>query len=56
MHNPHPIFNYFERYPDAKHYCLTCGLQYERHFDKELQSRYGAVSSLFKQRPDSEIA
>ncbi|HHR5901638.1 TPA: DUF4123 domain-containing protein [Providencia alcalifaciens] len=56
MHNSHPIFNYFERYPDAKHYCLICGLQYERYFDKELQSRYGTASPLFKQRPDSEIA
>lgn len=56
MHNQHPIFNYFERYPDAKHYCLICGLQYERYFDKELQGCYGMVSPLFKWPPGSQIA
>ncbi|WP_265694303.1 DUF4123 domain-containing protein [Providencia rustigianii] len=56
MNNQHPIFNYFERYPDAKHYCLICGLQYERYFDEALQNNYGTASPLFKQPSDTEIA
>ncbi|MEQ4621392.1 DUF4123 domain-containing protein [Providencia vermicola] len=56
MHNQHPIFNYFEHYPDAKHYCLICGLQYERYFDEELQDKFGSASPLFRQGSDTEIA
>lgn len=56
MHNQHPLFNYLERYPTAKHYCLICGLQYERYFDKALQNTLSAASPLFRQPSDSEIA
>ncbi|HHR6129400.1 TPA: DUF4123 domain-containing protein [Providencia alcalifaciens] len=56
MNNSHPIFNYSKRYPTAKHYCLICGLQYERYFDKEIQHHYGAASPLFKQSSEAEIA
>lgn len=56
MYNEHPVFKYFERYPDAKHYCLMCGLQYERYFDEELQDKFGSASPLFRQASDAEIA
>nr|WP_314266703.1 hypothetical protein [uncultured Moellerella sp.] len=48
MFNEHPVFKYFEHYPDAKHYYLICGLQYERYFDQELQDKLESVSPLFK--------
>lgn len=45
-----------ETYPEMKLYALVDGLQYERHFDKELTYLGDINNPLFRQFPDAEIA
>ncbi|WP_337167732.1 DUF4123 domain-containing protein [Xenorhabdus bovienii] len=47
---------YRETYPEMKFYALVDGLQYERHFDKELTYLGDMNNPLFRQFPDAEIA
>ncbi|MBQ0695267.1 DUF4123 domain-containing protein [Providencia stuartii] len=56
MMNVDLILNRLTKYPDAKLYCLVCGLQYERVYGDEIKFIRHVTSPLFRQFPDTQIA